>query len=150
LQFLLSIYISDNRFLHLVTVNSIIEYVTIVPILLIHLEVVKRTPLLNLTRALRLLMVYRMDTLMARYSEESSRNLFRLLYTLIANMIISSAALYFFERELAPNDSLNKKSVRLPFTQTYFDWIYFMLVTLTVLGFGDVYPVTIYGQVPTP
>lgn len=106
LDFALNVYLSDNKFIFLVTFSSCIEYVTIFPLLLTHLSLVPREPYINFTRALRFLQVHKLDKIMARHTIESTRKLVRLILGFFSNFLISSAALYLFESALV--DSPNK------------------------------------------
>jgi len=36
---------------------------------------------------------------------------------------------------------------KLPQYIAYFDWVYFMLITVTTVGYGDYVPVTVPGKV---
>jgi hypothetical protein len=100
LDFALSVYLSDNKFLYLVSFTSLVEYITIFPLLLTHIGLVSRNPYVNFTRALRFLQVHKLDKIMARHSIESTRRLVKLILTFVANFLISSAALYLFESAL--------------------------------------------------
>lgn len=101
LDFALSVYISDNKFLHLVSFTAVVEYITILPLLLTHMNLVKRDPYVNFTRALRFLQVHKLDKIMARHTLESTRRLVKLILTFFSNFLISSAALYLFESALS-------------------------------------------------
>lgn len=103
LDFALNLYISDNKFLFLASFSSVIEYLTIFPLLLTHFGLVARSHYINFTRALRYLQTHKMDKIMARHSIESTRSLVRLIMTFFSNFLISSAALYLFESALSSN-----------------------------------------------
>jgi hypothetical protein len=100
LDFTLNVYLSDNKFLFLISFSSAIEYVTILPLLLTHFGLILRNPYINFTRALRYLQTHKMDKIMARHSIESTRSLVKLIMTFFSNFLISSAALYLFESDL--------------------------------------------------
>lgn len=103
LDFTLNLYLSDNKFLFLVSFSSAIEYITILPLLLTHFGLVARNPYINFTRALRYVQTHKLDKIMARHTIESTRSLVRLIMTFFSNFLISSAALYLFESALSSN-----------------------------------------------
>ena len=105
LDFGLNIYISENKFLSIVSLDALIEYLTTLPVLGTYIGIIPRTPIVDFFRALRFIQVSKMDKLLARHAMESTRTLFRLLFNLIANLLINSAALYLFESTPLPKTS---------------------------------------------
>ncbi len=138
INFMLNLYISDNKFLYIVSFSSIVEYVTTLPLLFTFFGLLSRNSVIEFFRAVRFMQVYKMDKLLARHTIESTRCLFNLLFTVISNLLLSSAALYLFES--VPLKGSGEEYFH------FYDWLYFMLVTLTVVGFGDVYPKRFMGQ----
>jgi hypothetical protein len=137
-NFIMNVYISDNKLVYLISMSSLLEYITTLPLLFTHLGLFGKNSFIDFTRALRFIMVSKIDKVLARHTVEWTRSLFRLIFTLVANLLISSAALYLVE---STGDIPEGTKVF-----HFYDWVYFMLVTLTVVGFGDVYPVKFFGQ----
>lgn len=97
IDFALNIYISDNKVLYLITMSSFVEVISTVFLVFVHLGILNRHPLIDFTRAVRFLRLYKLDRILARHATESNRMFFRLLTTFLCNLLISAAALYLFE-----------------------------------------------------
>ena len=97
IDFALNIYISDNKFVYMISFGSFVEYLSTIPLLFVHVGILNRHPLIDFTRAVRFLRLYKLDKILARHATESNRMLFRLLTTFLCNLLISAAALYLFE-----------------------------------------------------
>ena len=61
----------------------------------------------------------------------------RIIFTLFTVIYVSSAIIYAFEKDLNP------------LINTFGDALYFTLITVTTVGFGDIIPVTVFGKVIT-
>ena len=131
-DYFLNMYLSENKFFFILSTSSLLEYVSVIPSFLAGVKVVSRSNYVNLTRVFRFLAVLRLDKILARHSMEVTRHYFKLLNTILRIWIVCASVLLVVEIE-SNNEILN--------------WLYFMIVTMASVGFGDVTPATSYGRV---
>lgn len=115
-----------------------ILFVAIAPFITTNLMVLR---LVRLLRIIRLAKLGRMSKAIRLVSDAIAARKFELLYTIflaIAMLIFGATALYFVEGELQP-----EKFGSIPRA------LWWSVVTLTTVGYGDVYPVTVAGKIMT-
>jgi len=118
---------------YLVTPLAIIDLVAVLPLFLgPHLQVVR---VLRLFRVLRLLRIVQSRRFF--FGEVTPEHLIvlRILLTLFCLVFVTGGLVYDFEHDLDPET-----------WPTVFDGLYFAVVTLTTVGFGDMTPHTAAGR----
>lgn len=130
---MLNLFIAENKFFYILSTSSLIEYVAVIPSLMAGMQAISRNDLINLTRVFRLFSVQKFDKILARHSKEVARQYFKLFNTILRILIIMSAVLLVVEGDQSEYSIL--------------DWLYFMVVTMTTVGFGDVTPKSQIGRV---
>ena len=123
-----------------ISVMAIIDLVSILPSLSIISKGFKVLRVLRMIRAMRVLRVFKG----LRYSKNfkiiinvmksSKKSLYAVLALAIGYILISSLIIFNVEP-----DSFN----------TFFDAIYWATVSLTTVGYGDIYPVSVLGRIIT-
>lgn len=140
-EYLLRIFLADKPFKYIFSFYGIIDLLAILPFYL------KGTIDARALRAFRIFRVFRALKLI-RYNRALRRIHLAgqmvkeevILFLIITSIFIflSSAGIYFFENEAQPEKF---KSV--------FHSAWWSVVTLTTVGYGDVYPITIGGKIFT-
>lgn len=140
-EYLLRIWVADSKWRFATSFFGIIDLLAIVPFYLnweLDLRAIRSFRFLRLFQVLKL----------ARYSK-ATRRFHRailiakeeiVLFLFVAGILIylSAVGIYFFENEAQPEQF---KSV--------FHSLWWSVVTLTTVGYGDVYPVTLGGRIFT-
>ncbi len=141
IEYLLRVYVSKNPLKYIFSFYGIIDILSILPFYL------SKFLDLRFLRAFRIFRIFRALKLM-RYNKALNR--FRLGFLIVKEEIIlfflvtlvlifiTSAGIYFFENEAQPEVF---KSV--------FHSAWWAIVTLTTVGYGDVYPITLGGKIFT-
>jgi hypothetical protein len=93
--------------------------------------VVDNTDFVSFTKILRLLLAFKLERVFARHSMELTRHIFKLSFSLFSILLVNSALLHMVEVD-----------------QNYgiLDYYYFMIVTMSTVGFGDIVPITFIGR----
>jgi len=139
-EYLLRIFVSNKPLSYIFSFYGIIDFLAIIPYYLSSID-------LRFLRAFRIFRIFRALKLI-RYNKALNR--FRIAYGLIKEelmlfmmvililLFIVSAGIYFFENEAQP-----------AVFKSIFHSSWWSIVTLTTVGYGDVYPITIGGKIFT-
>lgn len=141
IEYILRVVVSDNRLKFIFSVQGLIDLLAILPF---YLRIGVDLRSIRVFRLLRLARVFKFF----RYSKAISRfkNTFRIVKAeLILFMIstlfllyLAAVGIYYFENQAQPE---NFASV--------FHSLWWAVATLTTVGYGDVYPITIGGRIFT-
>ena len=142
-EFILRLYASRSRLKHLFKPSTILDAVTILPTLFRWFSPTYSTSFFILLRLFRLLRIFRFMRYLAderfffgKISPELLQVL-RLLTTFIILFFISAGLFYSLESGANPK------------VGSYGDALYYTVITLTTVGFGDIVPVTSSGRMVT-
>ena len=142
IEYLLRIYIADKKSGYIFSFYGIVDFIAIVPFYISLGTIDLRT-----LRILRMLRLFRLFKLV-RYNKATTR-FYRAFYIVKEELVlfgivtlmllyISSVGIYYFENESQPEQF---KSI--------FHSFWWAVTTLTTVGYGDVYPITIGGRLFT-
>lgn len=141
MEYLLRIWVSDQKLRYIFSFYGLVDLLAILPFILpthLDLRILRAMRFFRLTRALKLV----------RYSKALQR-LLRALYQVKEELVLfvvltiiliyfAAVAIYYFEHEAQPEKF-----------GSVFDALWWAVATLTTVGYGDVYPITIGGKVFT-
>ena len=133
-EYLLRFWVAKKKLRHLVDPYSIVDLVAIVPLFLTgtYFQLVR---IFRLLRVLRLVRYLRGRHLF--FGETTLKNLIvaRILFTIAAIIFVASGLIYYAEHQ-ASGTSFH----------TFADAVYFSIVTMATVGYGDITPHTDYGR----
>jgi len=168
-DYFLNLYISDNKILFAFSTYAIVDYISVIPFLLVRFEAVSGTwaEILNFCQVLRYLSTYRLNRVLAKKGMEVARQYFKVSFTISATLLIFACAFQMVENweisnqnrrideaneearqeAIAKNEDPNslEPTPELSLHQ-FHDMIYFMVVTISVVGYGDISPITDIGR----
>ena len=148
-------YVSQEKLLFLFDFINIIDYGSIVCIILAHQSFVSETNqyYFRMFRMIRFLYFNRIELILMRNTNEITTYTFKLIISLVGIILISTAIILEIEnahfrklngsRESNPNLSGVKALWEL---FQFHDILYFMFVTLSTVGFGDITPKSDFGR----
>lgn len=141
IEYVLRIYISDRKLKFIFSFFGIIDLLAILPFYLSFGIDLRSLRLMRMFRLFRLLKLVRYNKAMRHFTKAMIMAKEQIiLFMAITLMLIYFAAvgIYYFENEAQPEHFAS-----------IFDSLWWSIVTLTTVGYGDVYPITVGGRVFT-
>jgi len=136
LEYLLRFWCAENKLQFFFSVYSIIDLMAILPVFSGIIDVnFSYIRLLRWFRILKLIRFLQGRTLFGRIGTEDSAIFARILFTLFAIVFVYSGLIYQAEHSVNPK-----------VFHTFLDAVYFSVVTMTTVGFGDVTPISQGGR----
>ena len=141
LEYLLRIFVADSKLRFIFSFFGLIDLVAILPFYLsfgVDLRSLRALRFLRLFRVLKLVRYNKAMNHFVRAIKTAKEEI--LLFIVITLMLIyfSAVGIYYFENEAQPEHYTS-----------IFDSLWWAIITLTTVGYGDVYPITVGGKVFT-
>lgn len=137
LEYLLRLWCSEQKIKYIFSIYSIIDLMAILPFFMGMVDI-SFIRVLRSFRILRLIRFLQSRTLFGGISTADSIIYARILYTLFAIIFVYSGLIYQVEHSVNPK-----------VFATFLDAVYFSVVTMTTVGFGDVTPISQGGRLMT-
>ncbi len=137
LEFLLRFYSSENRLSFIFSLFGLIDLITILPLITIGWDI-RFFRIFRWFRILRLIRLLKFKLFIFKIEQEDSIILARIILTLVSIIFVYSGMIYQVEHQVNPEIFHN-----------FFDALYFSIVTMTTVGFGDVTPISSGGRILT-
>ncbi|WP_017654489.1 ion transporter [Fortiea contorta] len=134
LEYILRLWSAENKLKYLVSFYSIIDLMAILPFFLGAVDI-SFIRLLRWFRILKLIRFIDKKNLFSSISTEDGVIFVRILFTLFAIIFVYSGLIYQVEHPVNPQGFA-----------TFLDALYFSIVTMTTVGFGDVTPISELGR----
>jgi len=134
IEYLVRLWCADNKFKFIFSFFSIVDLVAIIPFLLGFVNV-SFIRIFRWFRILRLIRFLELKNSIFRISSEDGVIFSRILFTLLAIIFVYSGLIYQVEHPANPEGF-----------GTFLDAVYFSVVTMTTVGFGDVTPISETGR----
>ncbi|MDF4202084.1 ion transporter [Maribacter sp. SA7] len=141
IEYLLRIYVADNKFKFIFSFYGVIDFLAILPFYLALGIDLRSLRALRFLRLFRILKLMRYNRAINHFTKAIALAKEEILLFLIVTLILiyfSAVGIYYFENEVQPE---NFSSI--------FDSLWWAIITLTTVGYGDVYPITVGGKVFT-
>ena len=151
LHFILKFYVSQQRLLFLLELTTLVDISSIIMIVLSKTNVISYNAkyFFRLFRMVRIIYLFKIEYLLQKKSNETVRHLFKLSIVFISLVFLSASSIleienYYFRLEYG-DYTIDSSEVELNGKGTttlmrFHDVVYFELVTLTTIGYGDITP----------
>ncbi len=141
LEYLYRLYISAEKFKFIFGFYGIIDLLAILPFYLATAIDLRSLRLIRLLRLARLLKIVRYNSAILRFGKAIYLVKEELVIFSVASLImlyLAAVGIYHFEHEAQPE-----------VFRSMFDSLWWAVTTLTTVGYGDMYPITIGGRLFT-
>lgn len=141
LEYVLRIYVADNKLRFIFSFYGLIDLLAILPFYLsfgVDLRSLRALRFLRLFRVLKLVRYNRAMNHFTRAITSAKEEIFLFVFITLILIYFSAVGIYYFENQAQPEHF-----------SSIFDSLWWSIITLTTVGYGDVYPITVGGKVFT-
>ena len=141
LEYLLRIFVANKKFKYIFSFYGLIDLLTILPFYLSLTIDLRSLRALRLLRLFRILKLVRFNKAINRFQEALKIAREEIIIFIFATCIVlylSSVGIFFFENAIQPDKF-----------SSVFHSLWWAIVTLTTVGYGDIYPLTLGGRIFT-
>tara|TARA_R110002049_G_scaffold206269_1_gene376780 strand:- start:23466 stop:24176 length:711 start_codon:yes stop_codon:yes gene_type:complete len=141
LEYVLRIYVADSKPKFIFSFFGIIDLLAILPFYLsfgIDLRSLRTLRFLRLFRILKLVRYNRAMNHFTSAIKTAKEEILLFIFITLILIYFSAVGIYYFENQAQPEHF-----------SSIFDSLWWAIITLTTVGYGDVYPITVGGKVFT-
>lgn len=141
LEYVLRIYVADSKPKFIFSFFGIIDLLAILPFYLSFGVDLRSLRALRFLRLFRILKLVRYNRAMNHFTsaiKSAKEEIFLFIFITLILIYFSAVGIYYFENEAQPEHF-----------SSIFDSLWWAIITLTTVGYGDVYPITVGGKVFT-
>lgn len=141
LEYLCRVMVAENKLKFIFSFYGLVDLLAVIPFYLATSVDLRTLRLLRLLRLIRILKMVRYNKAINRFGRalaETKEELVIFTFAALIMLFLSSVGIYHFEHEAQPNSY-----------KTIFDCLWWSVATLTTVGYGDIYPITVGGKIFT-
>ena len=141
IEYILRIFMTDKKLKFIFSFYGIIDFLAILPFYLafgIDLRSLRALRFLRLFRIFKLVRYNKAMNHFSRAIKSAKEQILLFIFITLLLIYFSAVGIYYFENEAQPEHF-----------SSIFDSLWWAIITLTTVGYGDVYPITIGGKVFT-
>lgn len=141
LEYLLRIYVADSKPRFIFSFFGIIDVLAILPFYLSFGVDLRSLRALRFLRLFRILKLVRYNKAMNHFTsaiKSAKEEILLFIFITLILIYFSAVGIYYFENQAQPEHF-----------SSIFDSLWWAIITLTTVGYGDVYPITVGGKVFT-
>ncbi|MCF7569038.1 ion transporter [Sabulilitoribacter arenilitoris] len=141
LEYMLRIYVADSKPKFVFSFFGIIDFLAILPFYLSFGVDLRSLRALRFLRLFRILKLVRYNKAMNHFTsaiKSAKEEILLFIFITLILIYFSAVGIYYFENQAQPEHF-----------SSIFDSLWWAIITLTTVGYGDVYPITVGGKVFT-
>lgn len=141
IEYILRIYVADSKPRFIFSFFGLIDLLAILPFYLsfgVDLRSLRALRFLRLFRVLKLVRYNKAMNHFIKAMSSAKEQIFLFIFITMILIYFAAVGIYYFENEAQPDHF-----------SSIFDSLWWAIITLTTVGYGDVYPITVGGKVFT-
>ena len=141
IEYILRIYVADSKPRFIFSFFGLIDLLAILPFYLSFGVDLRSLRALRFIRLFRILKLARYNRAIKEFTSAvkvAKEQIFLFMFITFILIYLSAVGIYYFENEAQPEHF-----------SSIFDSLWWAIITLTTVGYGDVYPITVGGRVFT-
>ena len=141
IEYISRIYVSSNKFSYIFSFYGIVDFLAVLPFYLSLTIDLRSFRIIRILRLFKIIKISRYSYAIRRFRyafDDLKEELLIFITATIFLVYLSGVGIYYFENAVQPD---NFKSI--------FHSLWWAVATLTTVGYGDIYPITIGGRVFT-
>lgn len=141
IEYVLRIYVADKKIRFIFSFFGLIDLLAILPFYLsfgVDLRSLRALRFLRLFRVLKLVRYNRAMNHFIKAMGTAREQILLFIFITVILIYFAAVGIYYFENEVQPDKF-----------SSIFDSLWWAIITLTTVGYGDVYPITVGGKVFT-
>jgi voltage-gated potassium channel len=141
IEYLLRIFVADRKFKFIFSFFGLIDLFAILPFYLSFGVDLRSLRVLRMFRLFRLLKLVRYNNAMRHFTKAMLMAKEQIILFMAITLVLiyfAAVGIYYFENEAQPE-----------YFSSIFDSLWWSIITLTTVGYGDVYPITMGGRIFT-
>lgn len=141
IEYILRIYVADSKPKFIFSFFGIIDFLAILPFYLsfgVDLRSLRALRFLRIFRILKLVRYNRAINHFFKAIKSAKEEIVLFIFVTLILIYFSAIGIYYFENQAQPEHF-----------SSVFDSLWWAIITLTTVGYGDVYPITVGGKVFT-
>lgn len=141
IEYLLRIYVADRKLKFIFSFFGLIDFLAILPFYLSFGVDLRSLRTLRFVRLFRVFKLVRYNRAIKHFTNAIStakEEILLFLFVTVILIYLSAVGIYYFENEAQPEHF-----------SSIFSSLWWAIVTLTTVGYGDIYPITVGGRVFT-
>jgi len=140
-EYLLRVWVADHKLRFIFSFYGLVDLLAILPFfLMLHVDL-RSLRLVRLFRLIRVLKVVRYNRALVRFSRAitlAREEIILFLGVTLGLLYFAAVGIYYFEHQAQPEEFAS-----------IFHSLWWAVATLTTVGYGDVYPITVGGRIFT-
>ncbi|MCH4551548.1 ion transporter [Aestuariibaculum sp. L182] len=141
IEYFLRIYLARHKFKFIFSFFGLIDLLAILPFYLsigVDLRALRALRFLSVFRILKLIRYSKAIHHFVRAIKSAKEEILLFIFATLILIFFSAVGIYYFEHEQQPE-----------YFSSVFDSLWWAVITLTTVGYGDVYPITVGGRIFT-
>ncbi|KAG6543506.1 hypothetical protein Mapa_015000 [Marchantia paleacea] len=146
-DYIMRVYCEPVRLYYLVSFWGVVDFLSVVPVILVFRSFPTGDSIIRLLQFVRILRLFALSYRVGLFGSSVMQQIILLTIATFGVIILDAGILHWVEYDVAP--SVMKDVCPEQGCITFWEALYFLIVTVSTVGYGDITPKTVLGQLVT-